>query len=58
MQDKVKELPEALKRLQDLAVDVKVGVIELARRIYEKLVRVFPKGKMKLRARRGTSRRV
>ena len=41
----VKELFEALTRLQDIAIDVKADVIELDVAAYEKLVKALPKGK-------------
>jgi hypothetical protein len=43
----VKDLLDALERLQDLAIDVKADVIELDTANYEKLVNALPKGKTK-----------
>jgi hypothetical protein len=43
----VKELLDALERLQDLAIDVTADVIEFDTANYEKLVNALPKGKTK-----------
>ena len=43
----VKDLLDAIERLQDLAVDVKADVIELDAATYEKLLKALPKGKTK-----------
>jgi hypothetical protein len=43
----VKDLLDALGRLQDLAIDVKADVIELDNATYEKLLKALPKGKTK-----------
>lgn len=47
IQDEIKDLLDALARLQDLAVDLKTEVIELVPAAYEKLVKAAPKGKVK-----------
>lgn len=47
VQGEVKDLLDALERLQDVAVDVKATVIELDPATYEKLVAALPKGKTK-----------
>jgi hypothetical protein len=39
----VKDLLEAIERLQDLAIDVRADVIELDAAVYEKLLKVLPK---------------
>jgi hypothetical protein len=43
----IKDLLDALERLQDVAVDVKADVIELAAADFEKLRKALPKGKAK-----------
>ncbi|HEY1186192.1 MAG TPA: hypothetical protein VGE74_00985, partial [Gemmata sp.] len=43
----IKELIDALERLQDLAIDVKATVIELDPTAFEKFVKALPKGKTK-----------
>jgi hypothetical protein len=43
VQEEIKELLDALERLQDLAVDVKAKVIEFDPATYEKLVKALPK---------------
>ena len=43
--EEIKDLLDALERLQDLAIDVKAEVIELDVATYEKLVKALPKGK-------------
>lgn len=45
--EEVKDLLDALERLQDLAIDVKADVIELDAASYEKLLKALPKGKGK-----------
>ena len=47
VQEDVKDLLEALERLQDLAIDVKAEVIELDAATYEKLLKALPKSKAK-----------
>ena len=44
-QEEIKDLLDALARLQDLAVDVKADVIELDAATYEKLAKALPKAK-------------
>ncbi len=47
VQGEIKDLLDALARLQDVAVDVKADVIELDAAAYEKLVKATPNGKTK-----------
>lgn len=47
VQEEIKDLLDAIARLQDVAVDVKAEVIELDAGTYEKLVKVLPKEKAK-----------